>query len=232
MSSWNSSYKMVRKPRIMPNSSTFIEPVSSLIPTSQHIISKPSFHILISTSGKMSLYNMLSSLKNELTINDAITIVFDGEDAFLKSSFSYDWLEGHKSIINIIEQTPNLGFWGHGVRNKYQELLNPKTTFIMHADDDDIYVEGSFTKLRTACTDPNTLYIARCLVIKKNTLIPSQLQKIVKDDIGTPCGIIPFEIARHSSWGLRYGGDFDYYDNLQKYIKNIKFLNLVIYNVL
>lgn len=225
MSSWNSSYKTVKKQRVIPNSSTIVE-------STPFFTSTPTFHILISTTGNASLYNMLNSLKNELTTTDAITIVFDGEEAFSRSYFNYECLEGHKSIITIIEQTPNLGFWGHGVRNKYQELLNPKTTFIMHADDDDVYIEGSFTKLRKVCTDPNTLYITRFLIVNKNILVPSQLQRIIQDDIGTPCGIIPFEVARQSRWELHYGGDFDYYDNLQKNVRNTKFLNLVIYRAL
>jgi len=237
MSSWNSSYRIApRRPRIMPTSN--IPNIPTVTTTSAIFASVssnrliPTFHILIATAGKKVLYNMLNSLKNELTSNDAITIVFDGEDAFIKSSFSYEWLEGHKSIINIVEQTPNLGFWGHGIRNKYQQYLDPKTTFIMHADDDDAYIEGSFTKLRQLCVDPNTLYIARFFIVSKNMFVPSQMHQIQQDDIGTPCGIIPFNIAYKSEWGHRYGGDFDYYNNIQKYASNTKFLNLTIYKVI
>jgi hypothetical protein len=227
MSSWISTHN-IRRPRVMPSAIT-----SNRLVTAQSILSfTPTFHILIATAGKPTLRNMLNSLKNELTEKDAITIVFDGDSALSNGGFSYEWLEGHKSIINIIEQVPNLGFWGHGIRNKYQELLNPKTTFIMHADDDDVYVQGSFNKLRQLCTDSNTLYIARFFVVSKNVLVPSQVQQIVKDDIGTPCGIIPFDIANKSEWAYKYGGDFDYYNTLQSYVSNKKFLNTVIYQVL
>ena len=225
MSSWINSHN-IRRPRVMPNAITSNRSVSSVS------LFTPTFHILIATAGKSSLYRMLNSLKNELTENDAITIVFDGDNTLSNGGFSYEWIEGHKSIINIIEQVPNLGFWGHGIRNKYQELLNPKTTFIMHADDDDVYVEGSFNKLRQLCNDSNILYIARFFVVAKNVLVPSQLQNIVKDDIGTPCGIIPFNIANKSEWTDKYGGDFDYYNTLQNHVSNKKFLNIVIYHVL
>lgn len=192
----------------------------------------PTFHILIATGGRSSLKNMLYSLKDELTENDAITIVFDGPQALENSSFELSWIENHRSKIKIIEQDPNLGFWGHGVRNTYQSILEPNTTFIMHADDDDIYNPGSFNKLRKICTDPDILYIAKFLIVNKNILVPSQNTEIRKDDIGTPCGIIPFKIANKGVWQPRYGGDFDYYNNIKQFVKEIKFLDTIIYSVL
>ena len=190
----------------------------------------PTFHILIATCGRNSLKRMLDSLKNELNERDAISIIFDGADALNKSSFNNNWISTHKCKINIIEQVPNLGFWGHGIRNIYQGILDPRTTFIMNADDDDEYIPGSFNKLRSICIDPNILYISKFLVKHNNILIPRQNEKIVQNDIGTPCGIIPFDIANTSSWAPRYGGDFNYYDNLQ--YDKIQFLDIVIYNVL
>ena len=219
MSSWNSQ-RIIKKPNKFPNIS---------LPTQTKFI--PSFHILIATAGKPCLLNMLNSLKDELIENDAITIVFDGENGLKQSTLSNDWLIGHKSKINIIEQSPNLGYWGHGIRNKYQGILEPRTTFILNADDDDVYVQGSFKKLRELCVNPNTLYIAKFLVRGKNVLVPSQSIKITQDDIGTPCGIIPFNIANKATWEHRYGGDFNYYDNIQKHCQQIKFLDLIFYYV-
>lgn len=221
MSSWNSQ-RNIRKPSKFPNSS---------VQTVQLSQKNPTFHILIATAGKPCLINMLNSLKDQLNENDAITIIFDGENGLKQSSISNDWLIGHKSKINIIEQIPNLGFWGHGIRNKYQGILEPKTTYILNADDDDIYVPDTFNKLRRLCINPSTLYIAKFLVKSKNVIVPSQNIKITQDDIGTPCGIIPFDIAAKSTWEHRYGGDFNYYDNIQKYCQQIKFLDLIIYYV-
>lgn len=220
MSSWN-LHRITHKPRIfLPGSPT---PVT---------ISNPTFHILIATDGRPSLKNMLDSLKPELNSSDAITIVFDGEDALKKSEFKNEWLEGHKSKINIIEQIPNLGFWGHGIRNKYQGILEPKTTFIMNADDDDVYIGGSFGELRNACTSPNILYIAKLYVAKSNKILPpSNSNVIAKSQIGTPSGIIPFDIAAKSTWKNEYGGDFNYYNALQ-HVAPIKFLDNVIYKIL
>jgi len=220
MSSW--SNKIIKRP-IVSNIHNIPKQIINVF--------TPTFHILIATAGRPCLRRMLDSLKDELLENDAITIVFDGEDAFGKSTFNDDWLNNHKSKINIIKQSPNLGFYGHGIRNKYQGILTPKTTFIMNADDDDYYVPGTFNKLRRLCYNSNTLYIAKFYKKNDNTVIPSNLNQIIKDDIGTPCGIIPFDIANKSIWEDKYGGDFDYYNNLQKYISIIKFLDLVIYIV-
>jgi hypothetical protein len=191
----------------------------------------PTFHILIATGGRPSLKRMLDSLKGELYENDAITIVFDGEHALAKSTYNESWTKEHRCKIHIVEQIPNLGFWGHGIRNKYQGILETKTTFILNADDDDIYIPGSFDKLRRFCSDVDTLYIARFEIKTKNMLIPSQMHHIIQNDIGTPCGIIPFSIADKSIWELRYGGDFVYYNNLSEHCRLIKFLNIVIYSV-
>ena len=191
----------------------------------------PTFHILIATAGRPCLRIMLDSLKDELLENDAITIVFDGENAYSNSTFNDDWLNSHKSKINIIKQSPNLGFYGHAIRNKYQGILNPTTSFIMNADDDDYYVTGTFDKLRRMCLHPNTLYIAKFYKRTNNTIIPDRLGTIIKDDIGTPCGIIPFNIANKSTWELKHSGDFDYYNNLKKHTSRIEFLDLIIYIV-
>lgn len=193
---------------------------------------EPTFHIFIATGGRPSLKNMLDSLKDELKPNDAITVVFDGPGSTAKSGLDDSWLEGHLSKITTIEQNPNLGFWGHGIRNKYQGILTPKTTYIMNADDDDLYIKGSFDKLRKSCTDSNMMYIAKMKYEKKpNVIIPNQTQELKVGNIGTPNGIIPTDLAAKSEWGYVYGGDFMYYDGLIKAGVPYTHLDHVIYNV-
>jgi hypothetical protein len=178
---------------------------------------RPTFHILIATGGRPSLKDLLDSLKGELREEDAITIVFDGPDAEKKSGYSDSWFSGHVCKHTVLTQAPNLGMAGHPVRTKYQTMLTPETTYIMHADDDDEYIKGSFDRLRLVCNDPEVLYIAKMNYDDKSDLItPSQNKKIIQDDIGTPNGIIPFHLAGKAEWGLRYGGDFNYYNALQK----------------
>jgi hypothetical protein len=194
----------------------------------------PTFHILIATAGRSSLLKLLNSLKDELDVNDAITIVFDGNNAMEKSGISSDWFNGHKSHINVIEQIPNLGYWGHGIRNKYQGILNPRCTFIMHADDDDEYIRGSFHKLRHICRDPNILYISKMIYVYKSgdsEIIPRQNIQVKLNDIGTPNGIIPTYISQTGKWGDFVGGDFSYYNLVKDFAKKVVFLDEVIYKV-
>jgi len=170
------------------------------------------FHILIATAGRPSLRRMLDSLEGELAVGDAITIVFDGAGARERAGFTPEWLAGHAAAITVIDQEPNLGFWGHGIRNEYQGRLLPATTYVMHADDDDMYAPGAFAALRHLCVDPERLYFAKMLT--NGGLIPSQNQLIVQDGVGTPCGIVPSSIATEARWITAYGGDGAYYIEL------------------
>jgi hypothetical protein len=161
-----------------------------------------------------------------------VTIVFDGPTAKNISGINTSWLDGFKATVKVFEEDPAVGFWGHAIRTKYQAILNPKTTFIMNADDDDTYAAGAFDALRSKCTDPDTLYIGKMNSLSKpRLLVPRQNEKIVADDIGGPSGIIPFEKAKLSKWGYTYRGDFEYYQALQSHVKRVVFLNDLIYTV-
>ena len=192
----------------------------------------PTFHVLIATAGRVSLKNLLDSLKDELTEQDAITVVFDGADAFTKSTYEDSWINEHKSRVSVIVQDDNTGFWGHPIRQKYVSLLSPKTTYIMHADDDDQYISGSFNILRQLCLEPETLYIAKMNYSKSpGRVVPRQNTKIIEADIGNPNGIVPFDLSPKGQWGMSGVGDFDYYNTLQHNAKRIVFLDTIIYTV-
>jgi hypothetical protein len=195
----------------------------------------PTFHILIASSGRPSLVHMTNSLKDELNENDALTIVFDGPDAKEKSGITDEWTKDYKCKVNIFEQIPAVKSWGHDIRNKYQGILDPETTFVMHADDDDTYIPGSFDKLREICTDPDTLYITKMRRIYKDgrpdDIIPRQNKDIKGGDISSQNGVIPRAIATMGVWENHYGGDFKYYEKLQESAPKIVFLDLIIYRI-
>jgi hypothetical protein len=190
---------------------------------------------LIATAGRPSLRKLLDSLKDQLTERDAITIVFDGEGGKAKSGIQRDWLKGHQSQIQVHEQTPNLGFWGHGIRSKYQGILSPKCTYIMHADDDDFYHAGAFAKLRKLCKDPNILYIGKFERVydhKPTEYFPPHGYNTIEiGKIGTPCGIIPWNSAAKAKWGEYHGGDGQYYLDLKDHVAGHVFLDEVMYSV-
>lgn len=142
-----------------------------------------SFHVLIATIGRPSLESMLHGLKKELGPEDALTIVFDGHS----KEPNFDLTNFQCKVTSFCEPKA-LGASGHAIRNKYKNVLE-RRDFVMHADDDDIYVPGIFHKLRAQCTNTQQLYIAKMqdwnkvVVPKEAVLKPSH--------VGTPCGIIP-----------------------------------------
>ncbi len=204
------------------------------IPSVPLVLQTPTFHILIATVGRPSLKKLLDSLKDELTEKDAITIVFDGMGKKEKSGYDDSWFSEHLCKYTVLVQEPNLGagIGGEPIRTKYQTLLSSQTTYIMHADDDDEYIAGSFEKLRKLCVDPEVLYIAKMTYADDPSLaIPRQNKEIVFADIGTPNGIIPFHSAGTAEWGMFYGGDYYYYNGLQDNVKDVVFLDEIIYMV-
>jgi len=203
---------------------------------------EPSFHVLIATTGRSSLVYMLNSLLSQFTSRDHVTIVFDGVSevpaSLLASSREYRrFHEEGRSVaqIHVFCEPVALGFWGHGVRNKYASLLEPRTDFVMHADDDDVYVAGAFDKLRCHCaTDLNRLYVAKMINDRTKERHPQSNQlRVFVGNIGTPCGIIPFKWNADSEWEYVHGGDGRFYIKLfEKYGKSAMFLSdLLLYIV-
>jgi hypothetical protein len=183
---------------------------------------KPSFHVLIATIGRPSLQRMLDSLLPQLQDCDHVTIVFDNVNVPKLN------IDGAKCQIHIIHQSPKLGFYGHGIRNKYADKLE-RTNFVMHADDDDIYTMYAFDELRKLCINSSSLYIAKMKGVCGN-LIPSR-NHIEIGNIGTPCGIIPYDLNLYGIWQPEYGGDGHFYKEIEYKANKILFLDTIIYIV-
>jgi hypothetical protein len=192
----------------------------------------PTFHILIPSGGRPSLKAMLDSLKPQLQAGDAVTVVFDGgEEARKKAGFTDEFMSGFTCKTKTIDHTPRLNQWSHGIQNAYQ-TIEWGTTFVMYGDDDDTYVEGAFDILRKKCTDANCLYIAKMSNMNfPGLVIPNGDNGIRFGNIGTPCGIIPVKDVAKVKWGLRYGGDHDYYSELQHKVDRLEHLPDIIYKI-
>jgi hypothetical protein len=182
------------------------------------------FHIMIIASGKPCLLTMLNSLRDELTEDDAITIIFNGDGMFEKSTFNHRWLKGHDSTINIMKQPSPLH--EHELRNEYQMKLKKKTTFIMHANDDDMYLPGSFHELRIRCFAPHTLYIGKMYLSLFDMMIP--LSKY-PNKVGFACGIIPFHKVGDALWTDEIYST--YYHELQQKVELVSFITTPIYQL-
>jgi hypothetical protein len=186
------------------------------------IIEIPTFNILVATIGRNSLDTLIESLSDQLTERDCITIVFDNN-----TIRPLKIIEKLKCKIIIYNEYAKLGYWGHGIRNKYARRLEYKD-FILHADDDDTYFPNAFNKLRQFCICRDILYIAK--IIQKDRRIIPQNNKIKLGNISTQCGIIPYRYNMEGIWGNFYGGDASYYLQIIRKFARVSILNIYIYN--
>ena len=182
-----------------------------------------SIHVLLATIGKKCIFKILMSLVNQLHENDYLTIVFDALDRDNILNDVKNMKNFFKCKINIIFEEKSLGYWGHGIRNKYVDL---EGDFVYHVDDDDDLYEDSFNKIRKHCKNKKIIYIFK-IKLENNTIVWDK-KKIKLSKISTQSGVIPIEINKTGYWQLRYGGDFDYYNDLSKK-NNIVFIDELIY---
>jgi hypothetical protein len=185
------------------------------------------FNILIATIGRPTLLRLLASLRGQMTSDDCVTVVFDGVKSTLLSP---EFIESFPCRLIVFEEPQQLGAFGHGVRNKYAGLLE-RRDFVMHADDDDMYNIGAFSELRQLCTDPSTLYLAQFINCASKIKIPRDGSTVIRHGhIGTPCGIIPYDLNSKGEWAMKNGGDGEFYEALSKSaLGSVVFLNRVIY---
>ena len=181
-----------------------------------------SFHVLLATIGKETIYNILNMLKIQLNEFDYLTIVFDGKKSKNVEKIK-NFLFNFKCKVNVILENENLGFWGHGIRNKHNDLTGD---FIYHIDDDDILYEDTFLNIRKHCNNINTIYIFKIMLENKKIIWKNKDIKI--NEISTQSGVIPQEMNKNGYWALKYGGDYDFYKELShKY--HVIFIDKLIY---
>lgn len=182
-----------------------------------------SIHVLLATIGKKSIFNILGQLYDQLLEIDFLTIVFDGINNSGISENVKKFCENFKCTVKIIIEYENLGYWGHGIRNKYNDLSGD---FIYHIDDDDSLYNNTFEIIRKHCKDLNTIYIFK-IILENNSIVWKE-KKIKYAQISTQSGVIPMQINKDGFFGLFYGGDYEFYNNLSKKY-NILFIDKLIY---
>ena len=183
---------------------------------------KISIHVLMATIGNQTIFQMLECLKHEMEPQDYLTIVFDASKQNLDKVKKYIE-ENIRGQISIIYEETNLGYWGHGIRNKYNKL---KGDFVFHIDDDDSIEKGAFQKIRTICLDKKCIYIFK-IGIETGEII-WKTPKIKLNEISTQCGLIPTQYNDQSFWEYKYGGDYNFYKTLSEKF-NVLFINILIY---
>ncbi len=184
-----------------------------------------SFHVLIATIGKITILKMLELLKKQLSNIDYLTIVFDSYEKSKNIDIIKNYCKDFNCKVNIIVEDKNLGYWGHGIRNKYGELLT-EGDFIYHVDDDDVIFDNTFDILRKHCKDINTIYIFK--IILENNKIVWKRPLVELNYISTQSGVIPRQINKLGYWELKYGGDYSFYKIITDK-HNTLFIDKIIY---
>ena len=184
----------------------------------------PTFNVLIATVGRPELQQMLDSLSPQLSPDDCLTVVFDG-NAVIPSTFDFS---NFKCKINLFNEPVALKYWGHGVRNKYADLLE-KRDFIMHADDDDVYTKDAFAKIKHDIAGRlETLFFYRFSLNN----IPFPAKHTGKEGAtGTPLGVIPYALNNKGFWEPRVGGDGSFYEQIIKQVKHVVYSDYIIYTL-
>lgn len=166
----------------------------------------PRLHFLLMTIGRKTIFRMIDSIVSQFDNTDYLTIIYDGKDVDNTYNDVIKYKDKYKNI-NIIMEPVNTGFWGHGLRNKYNTL---EGDFVMHCDDDDMYLPNAVNTIKKTCVNPDKLYIYKFINIDGSVIDG----KIEVNHIGSPSGIIPTKYNNKSKWEYTYIGDYLFYKNL------------------
>jgi hypothetical protein len=194
----------------------------------------PTFHVLLATIGRPTLRAMLDSLRPQLRPGDALTVVFDGADP----APCLGWLDGFGCRVAAFAEQQRLGDHGHAVRTRYSGRLEPATTFVVHADDDDVFAPGAFDVLRAAAAEPDTLYVYRFGDPRTGAIVPRDPRgsaaafgrhRVFENNIGTPCGVIPWGLRAAAPWPGGVGGDARYFVAVAALARRVALIDEVLY---
>jgi hypothetical protein len=197
-------------------------------------INNPSITYLITSIGRPFLDVMLRSIHGQFNWDvDKIKIYIDGPVTQDLSIFyeTMDLYNNHVSgSCEMWNCNEHLGYWGHGIRNKYQSSCT--TDYIFNCDDDDIVAENTMNQVRRDLKDN----YGKLLVYKFRTIGGGIIwtDPVIRfGNVGTPSGLIPNRSEIFGEWGLFYGGDYQFYQQTADKIgrENVVFKDIVIYKV-
>lgn len=161
---------------------------------------------------------------------DKIEVFFDGPD-FTEVGPEFFQPEkdlyGEDLVFHVLPE--NLGYWGHGIRNKYQGSFS--SDYIHHGDDDDNYCEGVLPQIKhDLVVEFGKVLLYR---FRNSDGIRWSHRSIEHGNIGTPSGLIPNRPEIFGEWGNFHGGDSQFYSQLREKVGdgNIVWKDLIIYRI-
>lgn len=190
-------------------------------------IRKPSITYLIASTGRETLKDTLRSLYGQFDFGlDVVQLYFDGKCEKGIEFFNEEFdLYGRNLQVEFLPES--LGYWGHGIRNKFQ--IQCGTDYIHHMDDDDIYCAGSIPAARNILKS-HYGKVVLCKFRTHGKRIVWSKKIIAEGEIGTPSGFIFNRPEIMGHWALGYGGDYSFYKDVEDKIgkENIVFHDLLI----
>lgn len=185
------------------------------------------FTVFLTTIGRPVLKQQLESIVEQLLPTDRLYIAIDGiqyHDSFNK--IYEEFKNKFKCKVYIIYEKDNLGYWGHGLRNKYQKQL--EGDYILHADDDNFYTCDAFKYIRAAVNQKNKLYIFQVSFKNSNTPLGPTIQYKYID---TGSGIVANIPEKMGRWENIFGGDYFFYKSTSELFgkENIIYVPELIY---
>jgi hypothetical protein len=182
---------------------------------------------LIASVGRPSLKNSLRSLYGQFAHGiDKIIVFFDG-----KCEAGLDYFKEEQELYgNDLEMTllpKNLGYWGHGIRNRYMDYL--PCDYIHHYDDDDAFYPDMLPGIRQDIKDNFGKIIVYKFKNWNNDII-WKTPEIRGGQVGTSSGFLPNRPEIFGKFGYEYGGDATFWYETQDKIgkDNIVFKPTVI----
>lgn len=143
------------------------------------------------------------------------------------SQFFFEELVMFADGMDIVTLEKPMGYWGHGVRNIYQ--FGCYTDYIHHMDDDDIYTEGCIPSIRNHLRT-NYGKVLICKFRADGGRVIWKKKDIVFGEVGTPSGFIFNRPEIMGIWGYEYGGDFNFYRDVENRIgkENLVFNDTIV----
>ena len=190
-----------------------------------------SFNLILTTIGRPELKTMLDSIVHQMEKQAYITIISDAGHHETDDVISqYDF----PCTLIRISNSEKLGYWGHGSRNKYQNLL--PGDYLLNGDDDNYYAPEAMKNIRENCIE-NKLYLFRIQAERvywtDDFLKTPEYQRQFRGNVDTGCGVFPRipvgNLKLLPEWPYFHGGDGAFYHELAKLL-SVEFVDKIIYH--
>jgi len=200
----------------------------------------PTLHVLVATIGRggpHGLLRLLGSLEPQLHAGDALTIVYDARDD--AHTRMYVAVVAHRLTqrgvaVRVEWNATNMGI-GEAVRSHWGPLLE-RRDFVVHCDDDNVYVPGAFDRNRARIAEDRHEHGGRgdALHIFRHTYKVEQwgmatlpwvwplLPVVSRGFVDTGDGVVPYDVNARVAWPPRNGGDGEFYAGVAQLVPRVR----------